>query len=179
MDANPVPAGDDTWAETKDPLPAPKVIGPGVWLLAVAEEDVPLKPKMPLPVLEILEDVPSRGWLLAFEVEPFNPKMPIPVFVVAGDVQPKEALVRLPKVVPCLMLVSLSLDSTPEVASTEEAAVNGATEEPNVKRDGEENEGAAAVDTERLLPWLVVETVAEEEAFAAVAALRVELLETL
>ena len=76
------------------------------------------------------------------------------------------------------MLVSLSVDSTPEVARTGEAEVNGATEDPNVKKDGAENEGAAAVDTERLLLWLVVEPVAGVEAFTAVAALTVKLLET-
>ena len=78
------------------------------------------------------------------------------------------------------MLVSLSVGSTPEVARTGEAEVNGATEDPNVKKDGAENEGAAAVDTERerLLLWLVVEPVAGVEAFAAVAALTVKLLET-
>ena len=124
MDANPVPAGDDDiGAETKDPLLPPKVIGPRVWLLAV-EEDVPLKPKMPLPVLENMEDVPPRDWLLAFE----DPNMLFPVFAVAGDVPPKGALVRLPNVVSFLVLVSLSVDSTPEVARTGEAEVNGATE---------------------------------------------------
>ena len=176
MDANPVPAGDDDiGAETKDPLLPSKVIGPRVWLLSVE----PLKPKMPLPVLENMEYVPPRDWLLAFEVEPFNPNMLFPVFAVAGDVPPKGALVRLPNVVSFLVLVSLSVDSTPEVSRTGEAEVNGATEDPNVKKDGAENEGAAAVDTERLLLWLVVEPVVGVEAFAAVAALTVKLLETL
>ena len=179
-DAIPVPAGDDdVWAESKDPLPAPKGVGPRDWLLAVEEEDEPLNPKMPLPVLAILEDVPPRDWLLAFEeVEPLNPKMLFPVFAVAGDVPPKGALVGLPKVVSCLVLASLSVDSTPEVVRTGETEVNGATEVPNVKMGAAENEGTAA-DIERLLLGLVVAAVAEVEAFAAVAALGVKLLETL
>ena len=101
------------------------------------------------------------------------------MFSVVGDVPPKGALVRLPNVVSFLVLVSLSVDSTPEVARTGEAAVNRATEVPNVKKDGAENEGTTAVDTERLLLWLVVEPVVGVEAFAAVVALMVKLLETL
>ena len=134
---------------------------------------------MPLPLLPILEDVPPRDWLLAFEeVEPLNPKMLFPVFAVAGDVPPKGALVGLPKVVSCLVLASLSVDSTPEVVRTGETEVNGATEVPNVKMGAAENEGTAT-DIERLLLGLVVAAVAEVEAFAAVAALGVKLLETL
>ena len=61
------------------------------------------------------------------------------MFAVAGDVPPKGALVRLPNVVSFLVLVSLFVDSTPEVAITGEAEVNGATKDPNVKKDSAEN----------------------------------------
>lgn len=59
-DAIPVSAEDDDgWVETKEPLPEPKRVGPGDWLLAF-EKDEPLKPKMPVPVLAVLEDAPPR-----------------------------------------------------------------------------------------------------------------------
>lgn len=105
--------------------------------------------------------------------------MLFPVFVVAAVVPPKGLLVRFPKDVSCLVLASLSVDSTTEVVETGEMEVSGATEEPNAKIDAALNEGTVVVDIDALLLWLAVTTVKEVEAFAAVASLKVELLETL
>lgn len=119
----------------------PKVLLP---LLALA--DVP--PKMLPPVIVSAEAVPLKKLLpVLVSAEDVAPKRLLPVLVIGDDVLPKGALVRFPRPV---SLALVSVDSTVVVADTDEAEVDGTTEDPNLKIGAAIKEGAEA-DIARLL----------------------------